>query len=77
MCVEKDCQNLQLYNFFTLHVMYIDFYILSLFSHIRLVTYHDSTKPIIEYYKELNLVERINAGRTIDEVMSINDTRLF
>lgn len=34
----------------------------------RLVTYTNDTMPIIEHYRKLNLVERIDAARTPDEV---------
>lgn len=36
----------------------------------RITTYFDCTMPIIEYYKERDLVAELNADQTLDEVFS-------
>ena len=33
---------------------------------VRLATYHELTKPVIAYYKELDLVKSINADQKMD-----------
>lgn len=34
----------------------------------RLVTYHSSTQPIIEFYNEQSLVSKLNAAKTSEDV---------
>lgn len=36
----------------------------------RIVTYNESTRPIIELYEKENLVKRIDAGNDVETVFS-------
>lgn len=37
----------------------------------RLVTYHEQTKPVVDYYKNGNHVYELDAGKSVDEVIGM------